>query len=453
MKKRILAIALCLALLLPVTGLWASAEANYYTIGNPYADVNWDTWHSVKAQLHVHTNASDGADPRDEVIEEHYLLGYDALCITDHMTVGTAWNEPLKTVPIMRLIKMDRTGMLPVTMLTDARRQEMLTGVGRGGKGMMEITQGVELNGAVPSNTHLNGFFSGYGQGQIGVDGDWESPVKGVQAAGGITTLNHLGEPTGAEDAGDPDFYAKNPQWVDKFAYLFYKYPSCVGMDINSGTNDGTKYDDLLYDAILQKTIPYGIVPWAFAYSDAHGMGQYDRAFTVHMLPAKTPAELRKSMENGTFFGVARHARRILGDSFAGEGDVPAVTGIAVDEAAGTIAITAVNCDNVAWVSNGKVIATGAALSLTANNAEIGCYVRAYLTGPGGILYTQPFTVLRTGETLKKEPINRVIDLSVFLRFLVDGIFVFAPKYSPLWIFWQLLSNFDPAVDLAWLFG
>lgn len=453
MKKRILAIVLSLALLLPVGGLAANAGGNYYTIGNPYADVNWDTWHSVKAQLHVHTNASDGADPRDVVIEDHYRLGYDALCLTDHMTLGVPWNEVPKTVPIMRLVKYDRTQMLPVTKLTDARRQEMLDGVGRGGRGMMEITQGAELNGAVPSNTHLQGFFSDYGQGQMGVDGDWETPVKGVQAAGGLTTLNHLGEPTGAEDANDPEFYDKNPQWVDKFAYLFYKYSSCIGMDINSGTNDGTKYDDLLYDKILLKTIPYGVVPWAFTYSDAHGLGQFDRAFTVHMMPAKTPAELRKSMEKGTFFGAARHARRILGDSFTGEGPVPAVKAIAVDEAAGTITIAAENCDSIAWVYDGKVVATGGTLSLAAHNAEIGCYVRAYLTGDGGILYTQPFTVSRAGETLPKVPINRVIDLSVFLRFLVDGIFVFAPKYSPIWFLWSLLTQFDPAIDLACLFG
>jgi len=363
MKHKLTALCLCLALLLPCLALGARA-AGPYTIGNPYASVDWDTWGAYKTQLHVHTNGSDGGVPLDEVVEEHYSLGYDILAITDHMTMGAPWNKMPRTVPIVRLVKYERTKMAVMKPLTDARRQEILTGVGRDGRGMLEITRGIELNGAVPSNSHLQGFFSDFGHGFIGMDMDWETPVIRAHKAGGVTVLNHLGEPTGAEKSGDPLFYDKHPKWVDKFAWLFVNYRSCLGMDISSGTDDGTKYDKLLYDRILCKVIPYGRVPWSYTYSDAHMPGQFDRAFTIHMMPEKTPAALRKSMEDGTFFGFSRHPRTEKGDDFVGVGDPPAVSRIEVDEAAGKITITASNCDSSIWISDGEIVARGAALDI-----------------------------------------------------------------------------------------
>jgi hypothetical protein len=452
MKRKLIALLLALGLLLPCLPLNASAAASY-AIGNPYKTVNWNTWGAYKTQLHCHTNASDGSLPLNEQVKEHYRLGYDILCITDHMTLGVPWNKAPRTVPIMRLVKYDRTKLLPMAPLTDKEREDILAGVGRNGRGMMEVTRGVELNGAVPSNSHLQGFFSDFGQGFIGMDMDWETPVKRAQKAGGVTTLDHLGEPTGAQESNDPAYYDKNPKWVDKFAHLCVNYPSCLGMDVNSGENDGTKFDAILYDRVLAKTIPYGVVPWAFAYSDAHSPGEFDRAFTVHMMPEKTEAALRKSMEDGTFFGVARHARLDKGDGFVGKGDPPKVSKITVNEAAGTITVTASKYDTIIWVTNGsQVVAKGVStLNIAANDAKIGSYVRAYLLGPGGILYIQPFTITRAGQPLAKEKIPRVFDYSVPLGW-VSGAFDFlAPKYSPLWLLKWLLFLFDPYVDLPWV--
>ncbi|MDR3313530.1 MAG: hypothetical protein LBS96_03630 [Oscillospiraceae bacterium] len=454
MKRKFLALCLVLSLL-PGLGLWAfsAPEATAYTIGNPYAAVDWDTWQSYKAQLHAHTNGSDGFVPLDEMIEEHYRLGYDILAITDHMMLGVPWNQIPRTVPMMRLVKYERTGLLPMTPLTDARRDEILAGVGRGGRGMLEITQGIELNGAVPTNSHLNGFFCDYGQGLIGVDGDFETPVKGVEAAGGVTFINHIGLHTGSYKSEDPPHFYDDPQYANKFASLFIQYPSCLGMGINSSDDDNTKWDRDLYDQVLQKVIPYGSTPWAFAFSDAHDRGQFDYAFTVHVMPELTAAALRQSMESGAFFAASHFASFEVGDDFRGEGELPAVQKITVDEAAGVITLAAENYDAVTWVSNGKIIATGAALDLAAHDAQVGSYVRAYLTGPGGILYVQPFTVLRPGQTLPKESVQKPVDLSVFLRFLADTVGFLSPKYTPLWLFWQLLTQFDPALDAPWLYS
>ena len=458
MKRKIVALLLAVGLLLPCLAVGAAA-AGPYAIEDPYETVVWGAWEAYKAQLHVHTNGSDGSEPLDEVVEEHYRLGYDILAITDHMTLGAPWDQMPRTVPLARLIKSSRTKMAVMQPITSERRQEIVDGVGRDGRGMLEITRGIELNGAVPSNSHLQGFFSDFGQGFIGMDMDWETPVRRAQAAGGVTTLNHLGEPTGAEDSGDIGYYDDNPRWVDKFAYLFVNYPSCLGMDVNSGTNDGTKFDMILYDEILKKAVPHGVTPWAFTYSDGHGSGQFDRAFTIHLMPpGPTEAKLRTSMEDGAFFGFSRHARLDKGDAFVGAGDPPSVSNIAVDNA-GTISITASNFDTIIWTSMGEEITRAEAgdlgvhtmtLSIADFEEKIGSYVRAYLLGPGGILYIQPFTVLRAGQVLVKEDIPRVFDYSVPLSWISAAANILF-SYTPLYLLKWVMVIFDPYVDLPFI--
>ena len=454
---RILTLLLALCLLLPCFSLGAAALEPAYTIGNPYASVDWDAWGQYKTQLHCHTNISDGSVPLNEQIETHYSLDYDILCVTDHMTTGVPWDEAPRALPLMRLVKNSRTKMLPIAPLTSERRQEIITGTGLTAEGrargpMLEVTRGNELNGAVPSNSHLQGFFTDFGQNKIGVDCDWLTPVKKVHATGGLTVINHPGDVNKAYDDADPlTFFDRNPQWVDKFAYLFVNYDSCVGIDINSGTDYKTKYDKILYDRILAKTIPYGVLPWSFVYSDAHSPGEFDRAWTVHLMPEMTVPALRKSMEDGTFFGFSRYPRLEVGDDFVGVGDPPKISRIAVDQAAGEITITASNYDSITWISNGKIVAQGATLNLAAHGENIGSYVRAYLLGDGGILYVQPFTVLRAGQVLVKEEIKNPFDRSVPLRFLSDAMELVMKLFPPLKWFWQLISWYDPAIDTPWL--
>lgn len=408
-----------------------------YKISNPYADVNWDTWQAYKAQLHVHTIASDGNVQLADVVEAHYALGYDILAITDHATCGVEWTQAPQLIPLFRLVKYERTQMSDIVTVTPERYEQITTGSDRDGRGMLDVPTGIEMNGAVPSNSHINGYFTdGYGQGLLGVDGDYETPAAQVDARGGITFLNHIGNYLEYNNNDNAEKAVNNPFYINKFASIFVNYPSCLGMDVNSGTNNHTKYDIRLYDNVLHKTIPYGVTPWCYAFSDAHGQEQWDRAFTVHMLPELSVDSWRESMENGTFFAVGRHARLRMGDNWQGEygSAYPMVTGIKINEKLNTITLTCADAQKVFWVADGKDIQADVSTDETGNTMSctldiddyygmkngISTYVRAEILGEGGICYVQPITITEKGTVPEHEDISNSFDPAFALRALVE---------------------------------
>ena len=88
-------IALILATIMAFSGciVASAAEDVDYTINNPYSTVDFDSWGQYKADLHCHTTASDGDADMDDMIEEHYAQGYDALALTDHGIVSKNWTS------------------------------------------------------------------------------------------------------------------------------------------------------------------------------------------------------------------------------------------------------------------------------------------------------------------------------------------------------------------------
>ncbi len=428
--KKLVSVFLSLLLLssvfiLTIPSAEAQTGTKSYDITNPYEDVDFNSWGAYKAQLHVQSIASDGNVQLKDVVEKHYSLGYDILCITDHSCVGKGWTVAPQTVPLFRFIKRERTGMSEVIPLSEERAAEIKSGVGRGGRGMLEVKQGVEMNSATPSNCHLNGFFADYGQASFGMEADYETPIRMNAKFGGITFLDHLGCYTKAND-GKGASVSSDPAIVNKFAKIFIDNPTCVGTDISSGSDDDTKYDRILYDNILQKTIPYGVTPWAFTFSDGHQINEFDRAFTVHMMPELTVDALRTSMENGTFFSLQRHARVELGETFEGDENIspPLPSNVIVNAAENTITITPdANTTSIKWISNGEIIAAGInTVDINDFEDKITSYLRVNLEGPGGICYTQPFTVIESGTELVKEEIPETKDISSWLRPLIDFI-------------------------------
>lgn len=423
--RGILAIILCFALVFPFSvvpaeavELKAAQGGIDYIISNPYESVDWGSSTAFKAQLHCHTNASDGSLTVKQVVQESYELSYDILSITDHGVLNRGWNAEPQLIPLARLVKYERTKMADIIPLSDEEYNYYLNGTDRDGRGMLDVPLGIELNFATPvADCHLTGYFSEYGQSLAGVYGDYETPAAGVKAAGGISMLSHLGEYTCAEEDASKSSLTKN---VNKFANIFLNNAgSCVGMGINSGKDNRTFNDRILYDNIIKKTIPYGVVPWCFTFSDAHSQGEYDRAFTMHMMESNTLENFRESMEKGTFFSISRHAIYEMGNEFEGNGPVPMVTNISVNNDNGTITVEGENFNNIVWIADGDTVSQGNTTLNLYDFGRIKRFVRFYLTGPGGICYSQPFAINIDGVEMVKENIPPTHDISTFLRAIV----------------------------------
>ncbi len=388
--KRLLVLLLSLCVLVPF-GVGAGAAGDVsgeknYTITNPYATVNWQTWGHYKANLHAHSLVSDGKVDFADMIEAFYERGFDVLAMTDHGVVNKGWNKVPQTVPILNY----NTWFKKPTYLTGERYAEITAGTDRGGRGMTDVPMGIELNTAVLMKNHVNGFFVDYGQNMWGKENDYETAIAGVDAAGGLSHINH---PGGWLGSGKDVNIAKDPKNIKFFADMLKKYPSCLGIEVLNRIDSGTRHDRVLWDGLLESVIPTGRNVWGFSNGDCHTIDDIDTSFEVFMMPENNAANVRTAMENGTFFACGRRARPELGDSFVGEGDYPTVTNITVDDSADRITVTGTDYDTIEWVAKGEVIATGNTIDLNAFEDQIGCYVRAQLKGPGGICFTQAFAV------------------------------------------------------------
>ncbi len=486
MKKLL---CILLSVLLPAAcALPVCASPRGFTITSPYDAVDWDAWDAYKAQLHCHTTASDGFLTIHESIQAHYDYDYDVVAITDHGTLNRGWDVVPQLIPLLRAVKKERTKMAPVVPLTAAEYAAYQNGSAKTsegfarthGTGMLDVPLGAELNMATPfADCHLTGYFSEYGQGLAGVYGDYETPTRGVREAGGLSMLSHVGEyvypkKDSEKHVGQPvdDYYA------NKFARIFLDNPdSCVGMGINSATDAHTRCDRILYDQILKKTIPNGVVPWAFCFSDSHNETSVNDAYTMMLLPELTLDAFRAGMENGTFFAVSHFT---YGVELNGMQEMPGfveedmdwrsnatpmVTRVTADEQSDTITIECKNADTITWISDGNVIrrapVTDGRAEICLRDADlladVRTFVRFYITGENGICYSQPFTVCPRGASFDPVTVPKTRDLPAFLRALVTVLDWAHFKWSPVvWAFKYFALGYDPlerlGTELAQLF-
>lgn len=509
--KKIISIVLSVALLLGIIPISVTAKgkkSDDFIITNPYENVDWDEWKSYKTQLHCHTSASDGFLRIKDAIQLYYDLDYDVVAITDHGTNNLGWNNVPQTIPLLREARKERTGgaKTPIIPLEQVEYEAFLNGTAKtsdgtvrtNNAGMVDVQLGNELNMATPfADCHLTNYWSYYGQGLAGVYGDYETPAGETAKDGGISMIAHPGEyvytntnTTSRYHVGQPvkDYYA------NKFARIFLdnavggKYSgSCVGMGINSSEDEHTRCDRILYDQILQKTIPNGVVPWGFTFSDSHNISSMNNAYTMTLTPDWTNlnndernVQLRKCMENGEFFSVSHYSNGFeldgereftgidLDTSWPAEqllkmNDTPMVTEMTVDEETDTITVKTKNADRIVWVSNGQVIKRECDDSgvFTINLHEDGLkndvklFLRFYITGPQGICYSQPLTIHETDENGNMIEFTPVVvpkthDISTFLRKFVTVIDKLFFKYNPvIWAFKYFALGYDPIERLA----
>ncbi len=470
-----------------------SASEKNYIITNPYDGIDWDTWNAYKTQLHSHTNASDGYLTIKEYTQIHYAMDYDIVAVTDHGTINKGWNNVPETIPLMRLIKKERTNMAPIVPLSNedyaayqngtysnrtytTKDGDVLTRTHQ--NGMLDVPQGIELNMATPiCDCHLTGYFCDYGQGLAGVYGDYETPSKGVREAGGFSFLSHVGEYVYPDK--DSIKYVGKPvddYFASKFAKIFIDNKmteenrgASLGMGINSATDAHTKCDRILYDQVLQKTIPNGVVPWGNSFADSHDEASVNDAYVMSMMPSLNLDDFRTCMEKGQFFAVSHYSTGVELNGMEEmpgfvEDDVyktksylldntPLVTKITVDQDNDTITVEGKNANIITWVSNGNVIKrenlVDGKATLDLHNDELEnnpyLYVRFYLSGDNGICYANPMVLNVEGEEFAPVDVPVTVDTPAFLRALVTVLDVVFFRANPIiWIFKYFALGYNP---------
>jgi len=407
MKKRFFrALALFSAAAFLFSG---SAQAQSGTIGtaeyeieNPYSDVDWDTWTAYKACTHCHTTRSDGDCSPSEVVEKYYSLGYDILALTDHGTVSEDWT-----------VKQDRLALYfwntntHKDVVSAERNDVIISGSDRGGRGMVQLPKGNEINTLTINKCHVNSYFADCGQGVAGLNTWPEEAVKLCQEAGGLCHLNHVGDWSGGED----DISTYDADFMARYAGLFLTYSGLVGMEVVNCYDEVTVHDRILYDKTLMITAPQGRNVFAFCEDDSHSLEFCGLNANVFIMPDSSVSSMRTCMETGAFFACSKYSygEGYLGD-YIGSGEFPTVTRIVADDEADTIHITAKNAQRLCMVSDGVIleeisVTEGQTVSfrLSEHQDELGSYVRFFLTGPGGICYLQPFLLNVTGQTLNAD--------------------------------------------------
>lgn len=391
--------AMVLVFCLGTTSAFAATNVDY-VITNPYESVsayigNLDNHY--KTNLHTHSTYSDAIVDLSTMVKEHYAQDFDILAMSEHGVIGVEWNETPTLLPLYQYSNL----LYGQGHLTDEEYAQITAGTYDDGRrtedgGMGCVTGAIEGNYLVAQKNHINGYFmeDNRTEGVMGNEGDFETMVAMIDAAGGVSHINHPGDWLGS--AGDPDI-ARDPANVQFFADLFRKYDSCLGIEIYNAYDRPTSSDRILWDELLQVIIPEGRNVWGFGNNDAHNLEDVDTSFMDFVMPSFSMANVETAMKNGTFFAVTRYE---AGERVGNGAAYPQVTCISVDEANDSITIVGQNCNEINWIADGNVIRTetnsadGMIVStvyLREHTDDISCYVRCELRGEGGITQTQAF--------------------------------------------------------------
>ncbi len=375
-----------------------------YKIINPYEGVTELIKNDInhyKTNLHTHSTYSDANNTMSDMIDAFYDYDFDILAFAEHGVFGKPWDQDPAIIPLFVFQNLwHGKRKHPTTeefnsIQAGTRKTQKNTRSKK--RGLMCVPNAIEANMFTLVKNHVNGYFTDNAcEGIFGKENDYETPIKKIEKSGGISHINH---PTDWLQSWKYPNCGKDPDNVAFFADLLMKYQSCLGIEVLNMYDKPNRCDRQLWDSLLQAIIPYGKrTVWGFSNSDAHEITQVDTAFMDFILPEFSQDNLRKAMENGTFFSIARYAKNELGENFEGKGVTPKITEISVDN--DTITIKAKNCKVIEWIANGEILKSQSAdaqdeiastINLNDYSDKITCYIRAQVKGDGGICMTQPF--------------------------------------------------------------
>jgi len=452
-KLGVLVIAVTMAIsVLAISLITASAnpadETNpNYTliIESPYRYVNWARVGQYRAAMHAHTSRSDGAGYMSDHLKVFYNKGYDIVTLADHDVLcngdwtreyihpdyvryfANSWTRETEPNGMFALPgRLDeatnraiRNGTRRTRFENDefawSGHQSNYTGFRTQSNGMISIPYSIEQSQRFHTLTYFAPFTRE-------TDYSQEDVIRRAQELGGLSVMSHPGRYTGGNNTGDPELGAHNAtraQTINRYLPLFMEYDSLMGFEIFNRLDGESFSDRLMWDELLQHTMPYGRNIFGFGNDDSHRVDQIGWNWNVMLMNNLNVEDFRTSMESGAFYVVARVSRRDgINTYITNENDplgygrpTPIVPDIhtmyklyqttpGIDEitaAHGVITITGRDYDRIEWIANGEVIHTGNEFILEEHEGTfgegVGYYVRAQVRSDYGIAMTQPFGI------------------------------------------------------------
>ncbi|MCL2798157.1 MAG: bacterial Ig-like domain-containing protein [Firmicutes bacterium] len=387
-----------------------SAAGEVWTLDNPYAGVNWNSFGQYRANLHTHTTLSDGgyggAGDRTGTPEKMATLysewqygKYQYVAITDHHGYAGA-------VPVTDPWTKNPAFSTPGTVGLIGNEISAIQKDGPGG------------------DSDIQSLFTDFSKAGTGYGVDALLAEATVYKDGiGRFVFNHPGRTT---NNSSPTIL-NSATGIGSYTYfhnLFKKYPTLLGLEVvnqaDRHPNDRGFWDEVLSQRPADMTRNV----FGFANDDTHGyvdnnsypynapgMGYSWNTFLVLQAAFEaggTQARdgLKKSMDDGAFFfssysTVGKFANTVpKGSNWQNvvnqkhsnaaanrSGAVPLVTSLIADGVTGLITLTAENADKVEWISaGGAVVETdllagkGGAATLSLAKTGVDKYVRAVLT-------------------------------------------------------------------------
>ena len=335
-----------------------------FEILNPYSSVNWDTFQQFKANLHTHTDYSDGTKPPHERIDEYHENNYSILSLTDHDDynpegpINYPWTE-------LNNINEDWENRDPDDL------------------GMIAV-QGLEISAGIHLGSHFNDFVGE-------ASSDEEYVLSQIQERDGLAQFFHPGRYTN-----------NNPHnMVEWYADKYLKFDCLVGMEVYNG-RDIYPRDRELWDNVLMQTLPEKVI-WAFANDDTHVSSIYiDFLFSWNMfiLEELSLEDVKEAYANGIFFACNRNTSMAP--------DPPVINRIILEN--DSLTIDGSGYDSIDWIADGNNIGIGETIELK-DIKKNNMYVRGKLTKHDGLsrsrTLTQPFTFVEVEtDIIKKVYLN-----------------------------------------------
>jgi len=394
-------------------GEFAPKTLTYYNIINPYADVDWAVFGQYKANLHTHTfvsnDVSSNANNVRNMVEAYYAAEYDILSLNDHANISRPWDQYTAA-----------NGPL-----TTERYNEILSGAGRDGRGMVDVPLSNEQNNMVRGR-HVLSYFANFNMnnpvtaltGLFANLATYEQVFAGIDRVGGVGYVAHPGrELYGILDNGHRNFDGL----ANHLADIFLRYPDAAfGYEIFGVTDNETHNDRALWDRTLEFTAPHGKNVFGISTDDAHATSEVGRggAKTTFVLSENNADNVEAAMRSGAFYASSK---MIQSDRIGFEtafdfrnNSTPQPVINMVNIEGNVITVEGEHYHTIEWISGmGNLVATGNSINLLDHKDEIGSYIRFQLKGEGGISWANPMLLERVdAELLEAVPTAFVTKLN-----------------------------------------